>query len=72
MKVKLLVSRAGTNFTQSVGDVIEVSDDEGKRLIDSLQAIAAGGKAPSRKAVVEAAALKPPKKRIKKKASRSE
>lgn len=66
MKVVLLVSRAGTNFTQSVGDVIEVSDDEGKRLLDSNQAKAAGGKSPGRLPVVESAARKAPKKRAKK------
>ncbi len=66
MKVELLVSRAGTNFTQSVGEVIEVSDDEGKRLLDSNQAKAVGGKSPSRKPVVESAARKAPKKRSKK------
>jgi len=66
MKVELLVSRAGTNFTQSVGEVIEVSDDEGKRLLDSNQAKAVGGKPPSRRPVVESAARKAPKKRSKK------
>ncbi len=66
MKVELLVSRAGTNFTQSVGEVIEVSDDEGKRLLDSNQAKAVGGKPPGRKPVVESAARKAPKKRAKK------
>ena len=66
MKVELLVSRAGTNFTQSVGEVIEVSDDEGKRLLDSSQAKAVGGKSPSRQPVVESAARKAPKKRSKK------
>jgi hypothetical protein len=66
MKVELLVSRAGTNFTQSVGEVIEVSDDEGKRLLDSNQAKTVGGKSPSRLPVVESAARKAPKKRSKK------
>jgi len=66
MKVKLLVSRAGTDFTQSVGDIIEVSDDEGQRLLDSMQAEPAGGKSPGRRPVVEAAARKAPKKRAKK------
>ena len=66
MKVVLLVSRAGTNFTQSVGEVIEVSDDEGKRLLDSNQAKTVGGKSPSRLPVVESAARKAPKKRSKK------
>jgi hypothetical protein len=66
MKVELLVSRAGTNFSQSVGDIIEVSDAEGKRLLESNQAKAAGGKSPGRLPVVESAVRKAPKKRSKK------
>ena len=38
MKVKLLVSRAGVDFSQSVGQVIEVSAAEGKRMIAAKQA----------------------------------
>lgn len=38
MKVKLLVGRAGADFSQAPGDVIDVPDDEGKRLCDSGQA----------------------------------
>ena len=40
MKVKLLVSRAGKSISQKVGDVVDVSDDEGKRMIDRKQAVA--------------------------------
>jgi ATP-dependent DNA ligase len=40
MKVTLLVSRAGVDFTQAPGDLIEVSDDEGGRLIADGQAVA--------------------------------
>lgn len=39
MKVKLLVSRAGVGFVQNRGDEIEVSDDEGARMIEASQAI---------------------------------
>lgn len=38
MKVKLLTSRAGVNFSQNAGDVIDVSDDEAKRMIEAGQA----------------------------------
>lgn len=38
MKVKLLVSRAGPFFSQNAGEIIEVDDAEGKRLIASDQA----------------------------------
>lgn len=33
MKVKLLISRAGPSLSQNYGDVVEVGDEEGKRLI---------------------------------------
>ena len=39
MKIKLLTSRAGADFSQNVGDVVDVSDGEGKRMIDAGQAI---------------------------------
>jgi len=38
MQVKLLTSRAGVGFTQSVGDIIEVSAYEVQMLIESHQA----------------------------------
>lgn len=36
-KVKLLVSRAGPGFSQSPGDVVEVSDDEALRMAEAGQ-----------------------------------
>lgn len=39
MKVKLLVSRGGIDFTQNVGDEVEVTDGEGQRMIEAGQAI---------------------------------
>ena len=38
MKVKLLVSRAGVDFVQSAGEVVDVSADEAKRMIEAGQA----------------------------------
>ena len=38
MRVKLLVGRAGTDYAQSPDEIIEVSDREGARLIQSEQA----------------------------------
>ena len=38
MKVKLLTSRAGVDFSQNAGDVIDVSEAEGKRMIEAGQA----------------------------------
>ena len=43
MKICLLVSRAGPTFSQKKGDVIDVSSDEGKRLIAAGQAQAVKG-----------------------------
>ena len=43
MKVSLLVSRAGPTFSQKKGDIVEVSADEGKRLIAAGQAQAVKG-----------------------------
>lgn len=42
MKVKLNVARATQLAAQQAGDVIEVGDDEGRRLIASGQAEPAG------------------------------
>ena len=39
MKVKLLVSRAGHNFSQIAGEVVDVDDAEAKRMIDAGQAV---------------------------------
>lgn len=38
MKVKLLISRSGKDFTQSAGEVVEVSEREGAALIDAGKA----------------------------------
>jgi hypothetical protein len=38
VKVRLLVNRAGINFSQSTGEVVDVSDAEAQRLIASGQA----------------------------------
>ncbi len=38
MKIKLLVSRVGANFSQSTGDVIDVPDAEAARMIAAAQA----------------------------------
>ena len=38
MKIKLLVSRAGMDFSQNAGDEIEVEAAEAKRMIDAGQA----------------------------------
>lgn len=38
MQIKLLCSRSGNNFTQAIGQVIEVDDDEGLRMIEAGQA----------------------------------
>lgn len=43
MKICLLVSRAGPTFSQKKGDIVEVSADEGKRLIAAGQAQAVKG-----------------------------
>lgn len=37
MLVRLLVSRAGVNFSQSRGDEIEIDSDEGERMIAAHQ-----------------------------------
>lgn len=39
MKVKLLISRAGVNFSQSCGDEITVDNAEGLRMIQANQAV---------------------------------
>lgn len=48
MKVKLLIARAGVDFTQNVGDEIEVSAEEGKRLIEAGQAAPVRSSAPEK------------------------
>lgn len=44
MKVQLTISRAGARLSQSAGDIAEVGDEEGRRMIAAGQAIAVGGK----------------------------
>lgn len=39
MQVKLLTGRVGDRFSQRPGTVIEVSSDEGRRLIERGQAV---------------------------------
>lgn len=39
MKIQLLVSRAGANFSQAAGEQIDVSDAEGRRMIEAGQAV---------------------------------
>ena len=55
MKVCLKISRAGAKFSQKAGDIIDVSADEGKRLIELGQAEKVKGKAGS----PESASLSP-------------
>lgn len=38
MKLKLLVARAGVDFSQHRGDIIDVPSGEGQRMIDAGQA----------------------------------
>ena len=40
MQVRLLVSRAGAAFAQNRGEVVEVSDAEGARMVAAGQAVA--------------------------------
>lgn len=56
MKVKLLVSRVGVDFSQSKDEEITVSDAEGKRMIAAGQAEAVGAvprSAPVQRAVAD-------------------
>lgn len=48
MRVKLLISRSGPAGSQDVGDEIEVSSDEGQRLIDAGKADPVSFKKPKR------------------------
>lgn len=48
MQVKLLVSRAGANFSQSRGEIVEVSDAEALRMVDAGQAELIRAVAPER------------------------
>lgn len=57
MKVKLLVPRAGLDFSQNAGAEIEVSAAEGKRMVEAGQAVVVRSASPER-AVVSGAAEK--------------
>lgn len=35
MKVKMLVSMSGVEFTRSIGDEVEIDADEARRLVDA-------------------------------------
>ncbi len=52
MKVKLLVSRAGNDFVQNRGDIVDVPAEEGKLMIEAGQAELVR-KAPVERAVPE-------------------
>lgn len=39
MKLRLLVSRSGPTLTQDAGEVIDVDDDEARRMIEAGQAV---------------------------------
>lgn len=55
MKVKMLVSRSGADGAFAPGDVIEVSSDEAKRMIEAGQAEAVRSGVTPEKAVRKAA-----------------
>jgi len=38
MKVKLLIGRGGSGFVQNIGDIVEVGENEGARMIEAGQA----------------------------------
>lgn len=38
MKIKLLVSRAGPKLAQNAGEIVDVSSDEGERMVAAGQA----------------------------------
>lgn len=38
MKVKLLISRAGSDFAQNAGDIVEVGEAEARRMVEAGQA----------------------------------
>jgi hypothetical protein len=48
MKIRLLVSRAGIDFSQNRGDVIEVSDREAIAMIEQGQAVPETGEVQER------------------------
>lgn len=58
MKVKLLVSRAGSGFSQSPGDEVDVDDAEGSRMIAAGQAEQVGQQRAVKKTKPETATKK--------------
>jgi hypothetical protein len=44
MKVQLTVSRAGARAAHSAGEIIEVGEDEGRRMIAASQAVSVATK----------------------------
>ena len=42
MKVKLLISRAGADFSQNAGDVVEIEESEALRMIEAGQCVKMG------------------------------
>ena len=44
MKVQLTVSRAGARMAHSAGEIIDVGEDEGRRMIAASQAVAVNAK----------------------------
>lgn len=54
MKIKLLTSLAGVDFSYAAGDVVELSEDDSQRLIErGLAEVVAKKKAVSREKVSE-------------------
>jgi hypothetical protein len=58
LKVKLLVSRCGTDFVQNAGEVVDIEDAEAKRVIDAGQGVAVEAETAVRKPVVKKATRK--------------
>lgn len=58
MKVKLTISRAGARLSQNSGDIVEVGDEEGRRMIAAGQATAINGKETATKKLVTEKAVK--------------
>ena len=48
MKIKLLVSRSGSDGAQNLGDEIDVDTDEAKRMIEAGQAMPVRGASPEK------------------------
>lgn len=59
MKVKLKTCRAGVGFVQNIGDVIDVDDAEGQRMIEAGQAVTVEVESAAEDPGVENAAANP-------------